>query len=288
MEYHHEIGDDITAESYGASVRCIAQNMSYDVLKQDEQEAYNFRLQHRDNLPEYLTEEHLTAQSVAYGMGATLNENLSTEQKAEFLKTWDSHAQQFSDYDEVRGKYYTELKQYLEKHPEAKQGIEDIKTKYHEKYGERLDVPKAAQKRYDARMKEQIKVDANVSEVRVGTQFQKATSQQLEQALMTKPFDEVREAYTMNSDREFAEVVLHNPKLKNHKQNIVGFIKTLSAEDLSNITKGCNTEMFLFVLRNISPDKAGRLYDLSKSDKCYAARKLGEKIIEEGQENAAA
>ena len=105
---------------------------------------------------------------------------------------------------------------------------------------------------------------------------------------MTKPFDEVREAYTMNSDREFAEVVLHNPKLKNHKQHIVGFIKTLSAEDLSNITKGCNTEMFLFVLRNISPDKAGRLYDLSKNDKCYAARKLGEKIIEEGQENAAA
>ena len=46
--------------------------------------------------------------------------------------------------------------------------------------------------------------------------------------------------------------------------------------------------MFLFVLRNISPDKAGRLYDLSKGDKCYAARKLGERIIEEGTQNEVA
>ena len=81
---------------------------------------------------------------------------------------------------------------------------------------------------------------------------------------------------------------MHSPKLKGHKQNIVSYIKKLSPEDLSDITRGCSTDMFLFVLRNISPDKAGHLYDLSKNDKCYAARKLGEKIIEEGQKNEAA
>ena len=42
-------------------------------------------------------------------------------------------------------------------------------------------------------------------------------------------------------------------------------------------------EMYLFILRNINPEKAGKLYDETRKDKGYAVRTLGEKVVEESR-----
>ena len=285
-----ELGDPISATTYGDATQVVTQYMNKADAEKYEADAYKFKQEYYKNPGKYkfISEEHLTNETAALATGVALNKNMSASEKAAFMKVWNEHAQQFTDYDSVREKFYTAVKEYLEKHPEAKQGIEDIKTKYREQYGDNPDIPRVAKKRYDGVVTTENKNKKTFSDKKSDISTGKATSQQLERALVTYPYEDVRRLYSQNSDRDFAEVVLHNPKLKGHKQNIVGYIKTLSPEDLSNITKGCSTDMFLFVLRNISPDKAGRLYDLSKGDKCYAARKLGERIIEEGTQNEVA
>ena len=102
------------------------------------------------------------------------------------------------------------------------------------------------------------------------------------------PLADAKRKFPQNSDKDFVKAILHNPQLKGQAAYIVDDLKAYSPEDLYLVTKGCNTEMFCFVLRNISPEKAGKLYDLSESDKCYATRKLGEKIVEESKNNEAA
>lgn len=281
-------GDSITAKSYGECTEIVTQHMKKADLEKYEADAHKFKQEYYKNPKKYsfITEEHLTQESVGIALGAALNNNMTASEKAAFLRTWNEHAKNFSDYDEVRGQFYAGLKQYLEKHPEAKQGIEDIKTKYQEQYGEPLKIPYSAKKRYDNRINEKKK-EQNIQS-KEAIKITKATPKQLEDALASMSFEDARKQFTKNTDKDFAEVVIHNPKLKCHKQRIVPYLKTLPAKDLYNITKGCNTEMYLFVLRNISPDKAGCLYDLSKGEKCYAARKLGENIIEESMKNAAA
>ena len=283
-----ELGNPISATTYGAATKIVTQYMNKADLEAYEKDAYTFKKEYYKNPDKYknfITEEHLTQEAVSLAVGATLNKNLSSSEKAAFLKAWNEHAQEFSDYDTVRGSYYSAIKEYISKHPEVKKLIDEIKVKIKEQFGDNPDIPRSAQKRYDSAV---ISRTGHKSNINHNLSMPKATPQQLEKALVASSYDEVRRQYSKNSDRDFAEVVLHNPKLKNHKQNIVGFIKSLSAEDLSNLTKGCSTDMFLFVLRNISPDKAGRLYDLSKGEKCYAARKLGEKIVEENRVNEAA
>lgn len=161
LQHYNEYGDPISAQVYGEATQIQTQFMSKEGLEKLEEDAYKFKQEFYKNPEKYsfITEEHLTKESVATGMGAVLNKNLTPEQKAEFLKIWNEHAKEFSDYDDVRGQFYAELKQYMEKHPEAKQGIEDIKTKYQEKYVRRFEVPWAAKKRYDNRIQEQKSVN---------------------------------------------------------------------------------------------------------------------------------
>lgn len=152
LEYYNNAGDPISAEVYGECTQIAIQYMKKEDIEQYESDAYNFKKEYCKNPKKYsfITEEHLTQETVGMGMGAVLNKNMTASEKAEFLKTWNEHAQQFSDYDEVRGQFYTKVKQYLESHPDAKQGIEDIKRQYQEKYGSNPNLPRAAQKRYDS------------------------------------------------------------------------------------------------------------------------------------------
>ena len=290
LEYFHSRGEMPTSQEYQNGVTVSTSRMALEDITQYEVDADAFKKAYYNGEinASFLTEEYITATTVGVGMGATINNNLTVDEKVAFLKTWDEHAQQYDDYDKVKEIYNLTLKQYMDKHPSAKQGIDDIKTQYKSKYGKAPDIPKTFKKSNEYINIQRLEI-SQVEELRNNNDepVQRATSQQIQQALTTMSYEQVRKQFIKNSDKDFAEAIIHNPKLKGHKLHIVGYIKTLSPQDLNNISKGCNTDMFLFILRNISPDKAGQLYDLSKSDKCYATRILGEKIIEEGQKNAA-
>ena len=152
LEYYKEAGQMPTAKEYGQGVQVSTSYMSNAAIVQYENRANEIKQNFYNGNSEYsfLTEEYLTESTTAIGLGAVQNKNMTSDEKASFLKQWDDHAQQYSDYDIVRSNFYKELKEYEQAHPEAKQGIEDIKSKYLQKYGTFPDLPKAAKKRYDS------------------------------------------------------------------------------------------------------------------------------------------
>ena len=280
LKHAHESGDPISAKTYGEAIQYTAQYMSYDALEQFEADAYKFRLENKNNLPEYITQEHLTAESASLGAGALLNENISAEDKAKFIKNWDEHAQKFDDYDEVRRKCYETITEHVKKHPETKNLIEKFNSAYHKKYGETPALPRSAAKRYGIELNQTNNPKYNTQN---NKSAEKATSQQIEHALTYMSYDEARKQFSQNTEKEFAEVVISNPKLKGHKHNILPYIKSLPDKELGDIMKDSYGEMYLFILRNINPEKAGKLYDETRKDKGYAVRTLGEKVVEESR-----
>ena len=287
-QIYSELGDPISAKTYGDATEVVTQFMGKEQLEQYEKDAYLFKKEYYKNPGKYkfISEEYLTQEAVRVAVGATINKNLTASEKAAFLKAWNEHAQEFSDYDTVRGSYYSAINEYISKNPEIKKLVDDIKAKIKEQSGDNPDVPRAAQKRYDSPLTGNV--TGNKTNIEKTAYTSKATPQKLELALYSNPFEVVRKQYSKNSDKEFADVILHNPKLKNYRPHIKNCLNTLSVNDLHSMVFDCSTDAFLFVLRNISPDKAGRLYDLSKGEKCYAARKLGEVIVEENRANEVA
>ena len=259
---YYEAGDSISSEEYGKAVLYSAQLKSADALRKFQSDAYEFRkkVENGEIDAPYMSEEDFTQETAAIGTGIVKNENLTTSEKKFLLSKWHNNISNFKDYEKVLRQIAPEIKDF-----------DNSVTEILKVFGS-----------------EQIAKNSSAYKIIERVSGQKATHQQIQQALTVMSYEQARHTFNKNSDRDFVDVILHDPKLKGHKQNIVGYLKTLSAEDLSDITIGCSTEMFLFVLRNISPDKAGRLYDLSKGEKCYAARKLGEKIVEENKANEAA
>lgn len=259
---YYEAGDSISSEEYGKAVLYITQLKSAEALKQFQADAYEFRKKVESGEVDapYMSEEDFTQETAAIGVGIVKNTNITDSEKKFLLSKWHNNITNFKDYEKVIRQVAPGIKDF-----------DNSVTEILKVFGT-----------------EQFVKDSPAYKIVERVSGKKATPQQIQQALTVMSYEQARHTFNKNSDRDFVEVILHDPKLKGHKQNIVGYIKTLSADDLSDITEGCSTEMFLFVLRNISPDKAGRLYDLSKGEKCYAARKLGEKIVEENKANEAA
>ena len=309
LKSYYDRGETPPKEVLQAANQVLVAAKSYEGTQKFEREFYQFRLDCETNgIPDYMSQEQLTAMSTGIGTGISFNENMTTEQKVQCLHSWDEHQRNFSDYETVKNEYNNAIKQYIQEHPEAKEGIEELYTKYKMQYGKTPDepsTPKASQaKENDTEENtntnyQQTQIISDISDspstrndkkentIEVNNPV-KATPEQLKKALLTMKYDDVRKQFKKNNDREFAEVIIHNSKLKGLWHNIIGTLKAQSPEDINNIIDGCSTEAFLFVLRNLDPVKAGHLYDLSKLNKCYNARKLGEKIIEESKRNEAA
>ena len=255
LKFKYEHGDEVPADVYGQAIEYSMQYKTAEDATQFEQDAYEFRqkVENGEIDAPWMSKEHFEEEAAAIGAGISANENMTSEEKAELLKQWDSHTSSL-DHGKISEKY----------------------NNYIQNSNNQNLTNSSAQQ------------NSTKTEVDITTVNYKATKKELEDALSSMSFSEVKRKYPQNSDRELVEAVLHNPKLKGHKTDIVSYIKSYSPEELYTVTKGCSTEMFCFVLRNVSPDKAGKLYDLSENDKCYATRKLGEKIIEESRENEAA
>ena len=150
LKAYHDRGEVAPKEVVELTNKILVQAKSYMGVQQYEDAFYKLRLYSEENgLPEYLTEEQLTAMSTGIGLGISFNENMTVDEKANCLNIWDEHASEFHDYAQVKENYNQSVKQYLQEHPEAKQGIEELYRKYKEEYGKVPDVPRAAKKRLD-------------------------------------------------------------------------------------------------------------------------------------------
>ena len=258
---YYECGDNISSEEYGKAIAYAAQYMSEQALSQFEKDAYDFRVKVENGEIDapYMTQEDFQVESVSVAVGIVNNTNISDDCKKSLLSKWHALVSNFNDYEQILRKVVPYIRHFDDNSVKVLKILNDSK------------------------------IVNNTSALNIIKQIgnKKASRQELEQALFSMGYERAKKCLTQNSEKDFVEAILTNPNLKQYKNHILSYIKTLTVEDLSFIMGDCCSEMFNFVLRNISPDKAGRLFDLTKKEKGYNTRKSGEKIIEESQKNAA-
>lgn len=250
-----------------------------------------------------------TAMATGIGIGATVNTCMTEDEKAAFLHNWNIDAQQFDDYKEVIKAVEEGVQAYIEEHaedrPELAAEVERIReiekslpkgkvstpstnTGKSNNNGSKDDFEtreNSNNKNYYQTVSEEkyttVPVQINKSSEQQTVKIkQKATPEEIRQVLKNQPYSEAAKTY---SEKDLAYTILKYG-MKEHLYYVNNYIKRCNVEQLEELVQGCSTSGFLYVLRNISPDKASKLYD-SKDDLCYAARTLGEKIIEESGNN---
>lgn len=265
VENYGKYGESVSTDTYREVVNCVTKNMDKDSAEQFKADAEALKSDIENGNIEfiYYNKEYEKAQNEAIISGITENKNLTVEEKNNFISSMTNESNNTYNKNTT-----VETKDNI---PNDNYDYNKIKNDNTILYERAINVMQQEQNNTEL-----INKDADKKA---------ASKEKLEYALSQSSFEEVRKLYPENTEKDFAVAILHNPNLRHHKQHITGYIKKLPAKDLSIITKGCSTDMFCFVLRNIEPSKAGQLYDLSKKDKCYAARKLGEKVLEESKDN---
>lgn len=272
LKYFKSLGQMPTAQEFGQGVKVSTSQMSAPAVTKYEQRFYEIKQSFYNGNPEYdfLTEDYYTEGSTAIGLGIITNVNMSEEEKADALKTWDTHAQEFkNDYDEVK-----------------------------------RNLPKAALKRYIVEMKpsdkktplvasfqpakESEKQKANAGQLASvqpdsESKKPKADAKQLASAILTLGFQGAKKAYRNNEEKEFVELIMQDPKLEGEKYSILGYIKSLPINELCEITNNCTPDMYCFTLDNVSVNKACMLHYFSSKHLCYDMSKKSENIIKKKQ-----
>lgn len=266
-----------------------------------------------EHRPEYLNNEYFTATATGIGIGVSVNEYMSVDERAVFMHNWDLDAQQFSDYNEVIQGVQEGVQAYIQEHasdrPELAHEIEKIQEKVQNLSGKgkitssqskhNTDSDKQSQTTNTAESSEKYTTFARTTNPQSQTTINKGNLQTTKKETDTETIQQSKKI--QNAKPEVIEFAIRNfglaqatktyeekdivsiilkCNLKEHFHFVKNYIKKCDDNALSEIIAGCSTEGYLFVLRNVSPLTASKLYD-GKKDMCYAARKLGENIIEE-------
>jgi len=272
LELKSKFGDSISADEYGKAIALNMQDMSLDAATQFETDAYEYKqkvLNGEIDAP-WMSEEHLTAESVAIGVGITNNRNMSTVEKAELLNTWDKHAREFGDYYDVKESFNNKYNN--EPNENITNSYNNVKKVLLEKFDNNIErVPRAWKKR----KKENIDIKPKASE---------AT---LKEELKSKSVADIQKTYN-NTIGEIAKIVLSNDiEYKHRVDDILDYLKAYSGTDIGLMVTGCSTRTISKIIQTF-PEKANDILDVVAPTMCFAGKKAVEQIVDKGEENAAA
>ena len=272
LELKSKFGDSISADEYGKAIALNMQDMSLDAATQFETDAYEYKqkvLNGEIDAP-WMSEEHLTAESVAIGVGITNNRNMSTVEKAELLNTWDKHAREFGDYYDVKESFNNKYNN--EPNENITNCYNNVKKILLEKFDNNIErVPRAWKKR----KKENIDIKPKASE---------AT---LKEELKSKSVADIQKTYN-NTIAEIAKIVLSNDiEYKHRVDDILDYLKAYSGTDIGLMVTGCSTRTISKIIQTF-PEKANDILDVVAPTMCFAGKKAVEQIVDKGEENAAA
>ena len=272
LKFKYSIGDYVPADIYGDAIGYSMQYKSLADAKQFEQDAFIFRqkVENGEIDAPWLTQEHFTAESTAIGVGITNNRNMSSAEKAELLNTWDKHASQFGDYCDVKAAYNKAIDN--ETNPNSAQDAKNVKKILIENYNNDIErMPKAWKKRQEENPA--IK--------------QKASEATLKAELKTKSIEEIQKSYS-NTTSEIARIVLSNDvEYKNRIDDILGYLKGYSGEEIGFMAIGCSTHTISKIIQAF-PEKAKDILDVVAPTMCFAGKKAVERIVEDKKDNEAA
>ena len=272
LELKSKFGDSISADEYGKAIALNMQDMSLDAATQFETDAYEYKqkvLNGEIDAP-WMSEEHLTAESAAIGVGITNNRNISTTEKAELLNTWDKHAREFSDYSAVKENYNTKYNN--EQNEQVTNSCNSVKKVLLENFDNDIErLPRV----WEKRKKENNDIKPKASE---------AT---LKQELKSKSVADIQKDYN-NTMAEIAKIVLSNDiEYKHRVDDILDYLKAYSGTDIGLMAVGCSTHTISRIIQTF-PEKANDILDVVAPTMCFAGKKAVEQIVDKGEKHAAA
>ena len=282
------------ANSLGDATETITSYMSYDSLRQFEQDnaEYRRKIENGEISAPYLTKDHLNQMTLAVGKGATLNANLTTEQKTELLNNWKEHVSKLnlSDSNKIKSEYEKFVNDYIKTHPKKANEIAEIKVILEDKYKKELFKPQntvaevavktAKMSRNIYSPKEENKDSALCTNpVKAENAAAKAKSEELQIALKTMQFEDAKKVFNKNSLYDLVSAV-YKGGLKQHWIATTQFLKTADINEICRASEGCDGDTLAFIMRNIPTDKAAKFGELKSKDLCYAQRQLVENILE--------
>ena len=339
FDYHTKVkqnylsnGKSVSAKEFGDGIQMTACSASLDGLNNLNNgiNAARQRAKETGELPAGLSQEDLTEASAGVGAGATVNKNISTEEKAKFLNNFEKALENEDDYEAVMNKVESRVQAYIEKLPPAErkefeQHIQQVKAKraelktkekaekqkteeekskepnINDKKTKRINyAPRAPRAYYASNLvcqNDNTTADStaektkNVRYSAIGTNSAKkiqkqqtagviASNLENKKTLVTKITKSVEKAIDETSLEEVAHEVFTNPALASQIPVVASKFKGEKDVDyLQRVTTGCSSRAYLALLRVLSPDVAGKLYDKTNNQRGYDIAKLGEEIV---------
>ena len=278
-------------------------NVSYKSANavQQYQTDYNARRQAYENgedVPPYMSEEFFTATAQGIGQGALNNINMTTDEKAEFLATWENDARQYGDYDIVTANVKKELEENpeykdiankLEKfQEETKPDKKDNNTEYNTE-SDKNSVEYSSVKVYNTEITQQQEF-ANNENVTTAKEKTTSSTKKVTNPILTWNKNEkyIAESIKENGVKktieklghiEVIEAILDNQSLKYLLPQLATVIKTYDLSSLKKITQDCSDAAFVYICGIVNSDFIQELKD-NRGHLCYAATKQLEKMEE--------
>lgn len=330
-------GKSVSSKDFGNGIQMTACSASLDGLNNLNNgiNAARQRAKETGELPAGISRDDLTEASAGVGAGATVNQNISTEDKAKFLNNFERELQKYDDYKEVMNRVESRVQEYLSTLPPAErkqieEQIKQIKTKCAElkakektqkqktekedkKIIKQKNEPQKPTRIYSeqkvpkgnyAKLPEQnndVKQEENKDEKNTIAQKHSVSSKKTLQnqqtagviakketdnrTLAVKIVKSVDAAIEETSLEEVAHEVFTNPALASQIPIVASKFKGQKDVDyLQRVTIGCSNRAYLCLLRVLSPDVAGKLYDKTNKQRGYDMAKLGENIVKSGKD----
>jgi len=317
-------GKTVSSEDFEEGVQASAQNQSIDGLNNLNNGINKARENYKKSgiLPQGLTKQDLTSMSVAVGAGANLNQNLTVEQKAEFLIKYENALKGYDDSEEVLQRVEQKVQEYISKLPpeerrEFELQIKEIKDK-------KKELALKEKKNADENRKKTVKNVENVENVdntvaveenKTPTNSYKRTEyasspinnsrkNEKSEVAMVKPEQKSISNSSNNEEyaailriigksengheysfEEIAQEVFTNSALRIYIPSILTEFKGCKDPNYaSRMTINAPNEVFYAMLRTLNPITARKYYELQKPIRGFDARIKAEPIIEKDKE----
>lgn len=316
IQSNAENGEKVKAEILKGYTQTFMENKSADAAFEyqadytADRKLYENALRKKENgeslteeekaLLSYMETDYYTASAQGIGEGALNNINMTSEQKAEFISTWDNDAKQFSDYEEVTTTVkdiinnnieYKEVKEKLEEvvstSQEQSQAAESTQRDYN------TENEYAIENYYSTTVQEPTVTKDTKVEIepkRDNTQANKVDNTKTNKVLSntnTNPIaiiqniknEGVNEAISKYGT-DAIQIILDTSALKYLRPKLTTAIRSFDLNTLFKLSESCSNTSFVYLCSIVNNDYVEKLIENREKTKklCYSAEKQVKKM----------
>ena len=316
IQSNAENGEKVKAEILKGYTQTFMENKSADAAFEyqadytSDRKLYENALRKKQNgeslteeekaLLSYMETEYYTASAQGIGEGALNNINMTSDQKAEFISTWDNDAKQFSDYEEVTATVKDIINNNVE-YKEVKEKLDEIAstTQRQSRVSENNQVDYDTEKDtstehyyFTINQEPIIKNDTEIEieKVRDNTKSKKVNNAQANKflsnantnpiAIIQKIKNEGVEKAISKYGTDAIQVILDTSALKYLRPKLTTAIRSFDLNTLFKLSESCSNTSFVFLCSIVNNDYVEKLIENREKTKklCHSAENQVKKM----------